>query len=292
MWTGTTAGRRERLRIAARVRELLAGDARHGEGSARNDLSGASGEPAGRSSVGPFAARISDRPGGRSRWRLDPGRGGAAAVGAAVLVAAAGTGAWVLAARPRSIPVLGTSSAAPGPAANIAPGTAAAGGRPVGADPLLPSSSGSKGSTRATVLVVDVAGRVRRPGLYSLAPGSRVDDAVRAAGGALPGVSLITLNLASTVNDGEQIVVGLPGSMGATGAGFGGGSPGGGTGVVNLNSASLAQLDALPGVGPVLAQRILDWHNAHGGFSSVGQLNEVSGIGDARFADLRARVSV
>lgn len=234
--------------------------------------------------------------------RLDPGRGGAAAVGAAVLVAAVITGAWVLAARPRSVPVLGSSGAGPGTAGapGAARGTIAAGGRSAVAGPGPPGSSapGSIGTVApTTVLVVDVAGRVRRPGLYSLAAGSRIDDAVRAAGGALPGVSLLTLNLASKVSDGEQIVVGIPGVPAVaggpgTGPGAGGGSAGAAVGPVNLNSASLGQLDALPGVGPVLAQHILDWRSAHGGFTSIGQLKEVSGIGEARYADLRARVSI
>ena len=123
-----------------------------------------------------------------------------------------------------------------------------------------------------------------------------MDDAIRAAGGVLHGVNTTTLNLASLLQDGDQVVVGVPGaaaagtSGGVASAESGGGAPS--TGIVDLNTASEAQLDALPGVGPVLAQHILDWRSAHGGFTSVDQLQSVSGIGDAKFADLKPLVSV
>jgi competence protein ComEA len=147
-------------------------------------------------------------------------------------------------------------------------------------------------------VVVDVAGKVRRPGLYRLPPGARVDDAVRSAGGALAGVDLSSLNLAAKVVDGQQIAVGIPGSPGgAAGAAVGGSAPGGGNagsaggGPVDLNTASLEQLETLPGVGPVLAQHILDWRSAHGRFATVGQLNDVPGIGDVKFAALKPLVT-
>ena len=137
--------------------------------------------------------------------------------------------------------------------------------------------------------MVDVAGRVRRPGLYALVAGARVADALSAAGGVLPGVSLTAINLASRLSDGEQIVVGVVGVAplsGGAGEAVGPGSGGAGSGAasssspVSLNSATIEELETLPGIGPALAQRILDWRAAHGGFTSVGQLNDVSGIGD------------
>jgi competence protein ComEA len=147
-------------------------------------------------------------------------------------------------------------------------------------------------------LVVSVSGRVTRPGLVRLAPGSRVGDAVDAAGGATPDADLTGLNLAARVTDGEQVVVGVPtpvtppaGAAAGSGGGSGGagGAPGG---RVDLNTATLEQLDQLPGVGPVTAQRILEWRTQNGRFAAVEQLQEVSGIGDARFATLRDLVSV
>lgn len=134
-------------------------------------------------------------------------------------------------------------------------------------------------------LVVDVGGRVRHPGLVTLAAGARVADAIAAAGGALRPSDLATVNLAARVTDGELLLVGVPG------AAVGGGAPGGG-GPVDLNSATVDQLDALPGVGPVLAQRIVSWRDAHGGFGSVDDLQQVPGIGARKFADLKSLVTV
>lgn len=148
-----------------------------------------------------------------------------------------------------------------------------------------------------SVVVVDVAGKVRHPGVYRLAVGARVADAVTAAGGMAAGVDPVTVNLARKVVDGEQIVVGMaapPVGMPAatTGSGAEGASGTAPTGLVDLNTASTEQLDALPGVGPVLAQRIVDWRTQHGRFDSVDQLNDVSGIGDSKFADLKPLVTV
>ena len=151
--------------------------------------------------------------------------------------------------------------------------------------------------------MVSVSGRVARPGLVRLAPGSRVGDAVDAAGGATPDADLTGLNLAARVTDGEQVVVGVPtpvtppagAAAGGAAPGSGGGSGGAGGapgGRVDLNTATLEQLDQLPGVGPVTAQRILEWRTQNGRFAAVEQLQEVSGIGDARFATLRDLVSV
>lgn len=137
-------------------------------------------------------------------------------------------------------------------------------------------------------LLVDVQGKVRRPGVVRLPAGARVLDALRAAGGPRPGVPTTSLNLARQLADGEQVVLDPAGvvAVGSATAGRVAGGP------VNLNTATLEDLDGLPGVGPVLAQRILDWRDEHGGFSAVEELQEVPGIGPATFADLRDRVRV
>ena len=144
------------------------------------------------------------------------------------------------------------------------------------------------------IVVVDVSGKVRRPGVHRLPAGSRVADALRAAGGVRAGTDLTGLNRARVLMDGEQVVVGVAAAPGlpATGSGPGGPGPAGAqpTGPVSLNSATVEQLDTLPGVGPVLAQHIVDYRTQHGGFRSVDELREVNGIGDRRFADLQILV--
>jgi competence protein ComEA len=141
---------------------------------------------------------------------------------------------------------------------------------------------------------VAVGGKVRKPGLVELPPGARVADALRAAGGASPGVDVAPLNLARKVADGELIMVGatLPPGAAPT-APAGPAAPGQpGAGLVNLNTATVADLDTLPGVGPVLAQRILEARDARGGFRAVSDLREVSGIGTARYEQLKDLVTV
>lgn len=137
-------------------------------------------------------------------------------------------------------------------------------------------------------MVVDIAGKVRDPGVRRLPSGSRVSDALEAAGGLKPGTDTDGLNRARVLADGEHIVVGRPqppanGTAGAEG-------PSGTSGPVSLNSATADQLETLPGIGPVLAQHIIDFRTQNGGFSSVDQLREVNGIGDRRFADLQPLV--
>ncbi|MDX3249373.1 ComEA family DNA-binding protein [Streptomyces sp. ME18-1-4] len=160
-------------------------------------------------------------------------------------------------------------------------------------------SAGSPGmaSTAGAEIVVDVSGKVRKPGIHRLPAGSRVVDALGAAGGVRPGTNTDGLNRARFLVDGEQVVVGGPASAGAAGAGAGAGpgtagAAGAGMGAgpsvpVPLNTATVDQLDSLPGVGPVLAQHIVDYRAQHGGFRSVDELREVNGIGERRFADLR-----
>jgi competence protein ComEA len=131
----------------------------------------------------------------------------------------------------------------------------------------------------AQKLVVHVAGAVRRPGLYRLTEGKRVADAVARAGGATAPADTAAINLAAPLADGMQVIV--PSRVaGAAGAS----AP---SGRVSLSSASLAELDALPGVGPVTAQKILDYRSAHGGFRSVDDLDAIPGIGPARIEQLR-----
>jgi competence protein ComEA len=143
-------------------------------------------------------------------------------------------------------------------------------------------------------LVVHVAGAVRQPGLYRLPDGSRVDDAIAGAGGAEPEAALDLVNLAAPVADGQQVLVPARGSEAAAGAAATGpGAPGGAAGgKVHLNSATLEQLDELPGVGPVTAQQILDYRAANGAFRSVDELDAVPGIGPARLEQLRPLVDL
>lgn len=149
----------------------------------------------------------------------------------------------------------------------------------------VPASS----SRAAGEVVVAVTGRVHRPGLVRLPTGSRISDAVQAAGGVLEGTRLGTLNMARKLSDGELVVVGEAAAMPSPG----GAVPTAGTTgtLVDLNAATAAQLDELPGVGPVLAQRIVDFRTSHGRFASVNDLRRVDGIGEARFVRLKSLVT-
>ena len=163
-------------------------------------------------------------------------------------------------------------------------GTAASAG-PSGAAPAGPSA--------ASVIVVDVTGKVRRPGIATLPAGSRVVDAIEAAGGARRGVSLGSLNLARVLSDGEQVVVGqaAPAGVAASAAT----APQGGAAsapMVNINTAAQSELEQLPGVGPVTAQAILRWRTDNGPFTAVDDLLDVSGIGDATLAEMAPFVTL
>jgi competence protein ComEA len=144
----------------------------------------------------------------------------------------------------------------------------------------------------SALVVVDVVGAVRRPGLYRLDDGARVADAVARAGGATRKADLALINLAAPLADGEQVVVPRR-SAGAT-APTGAGSAAAGaptSGPVHLNTATLEQLDSLPGIGPVTAQKILDYRTKHGAFSSVDELDAVPGIGPSRMDQLEDLVA-
>ncbi len=202
--------------------------------------------------------------------RVSPGLRGALALGLVALLAVVLTVAVVVRGAPEEVappPVVATGLPVPGTSAE----------QPAGGPEV----------------VVAVGGRVRRPGLVQLPAGSRVDDAVEAAGGATRPRDLALVNLARRLVDGEQVLVGVaPPDAPAGPAGGAAGAAGAAAGPLDLNTATLAQLDALPGIGPVLAQRVLDWRTEHGRFASVDQLREVSGIGEATYAKLEAQVRV
>jgi competence protein ComEA len=143
----------------------------------------------------------------------------------------------------------------------------------------------------ARTVLVHVVGAVRKAGLYRLDDGSRVADALHAAGGAKPKADLQSINLAAPVADGQQIVVPVRGRSGTVGSGGSvPGMPPGGP--VHLNTATLEELDSLPGIGPVTAQKILDYRTEHGAFASVDELDAVPGIGPARLAELKKVVQL
>ncbi len=223
------------------------------------------------------------------------------AVVAVVVALGVGVAAW-LAVRSQAEPVpvapltpvsepLADVPAVAGPAAvaGTGPGSGAVG---TGSSVEGAATSGGAADSTAQELTIDVAGKVRRPGIAVLPPGSRVVDALEAAGGARRGVDLTSLNLARPLVDGEQILVGVtapagvpatvgdPGSATATGA------------LVNLNTADPPTLETLPGVGPVTAGAIISWRDQHGGFSAVEELLEVDGIGDATLAQIAPHVTI
>ncbi|MER5709248.1 ComEA family DNA-binding protein [Streptomyces sp. NPDC002122] len=211
-----------------------------------------------------------------------------AALTVILLVAAGLAGGYFWAGRPepvRAPEIVRAAPAAATPAASVA--GAGPGSEPGGP---APGGSGAPGAGGAKV-VVDVGGKVRRPGVLTLPAGSRVADALRAAGGAKPGADLTGINRARVLMDGEQVLVGLPGVPVGVGPGAGAGVGPGGVGApLSLNAATVEQLDTLPGVGPVLARHIVDHRTEHGGFRSVAELREVNGIGERRFADLETLV--
>jgi competence protein ComEA len=202
-----------------------------------------------------------------ARQRLELAGGGLLALLVLGLVAAGVAVVVLLRAQPHptSLPSAGTSASVRTTGAAVARAT-----------PLV----------TATLVTVDVSGKVHRPGVYKLGPGTRVIDAVRAAGGALHGVPLDGLNLAAKLTDGQQVVVGGPAGAAAPVAGATSQAS-----VVDLNSATVEQLQTLPGIGPVLAQHIVDYRTQHGPFASVDALQQVSGIGPNKFAQLKDHVS-
>lgn len=218
------------------------------------------------------------------RGRVALGPGPLAVVAVLVAVGLAVTAWWVVRTEPTAVAPVPpqTVDALATPAAPVSPvgGGGAATGEP------------ATGAVATGTVTVDVAGRVRRPGIVVLEAGARVVDALREAGGARPGADTSGLNLARVLVDGEQVVVGQPAPVTGlpVGATPSAGIPGGP--LVDLNTADLVALEALPEVGPVTAQAIISWRDAHGGFTAVSELLEVDGIGEATLATLSPFVTV
>jgi competence protein ComEA len=226
----------------------------------------------------------------QGRWRLDR-RTGTALV-AAVAIAAIVLGGWtVVRARSTQLgkPQLVAADRPQRPAGAVASAISEF-ESPAAAPPPIP---GPASASSGIGIVVDVEGKVAKPGVIHLPSGSRVLDALHAAGDPLPGTDLLPLNQARILNDGEQLLVGAsaaPEVMAAapttaSHAGSRGKVPP--SGPVHLNTATVDQLEQLPGVGPALAQRILDWRTQHGQFTSVGELQQVHGLGPAKFGAMR-----
>jgi competence protein ComEA len=225
----------------------------------------------------PGSLATSMRPAARwPRWALGPGQ--LTIVATLVALGLGVTAWWAISTRPRSMP----PTSAPPIAASVPSETAMV---EVDAE-----------QTESTELVVDVAGKVRRPGIAVLPAGARVVDALKAAGGARHGVDLGGLNLARPVVDGEQILVGVPqpSGVGAAAAAppLGTVTPGPSGALVNINTAGQPELETLPGVGPVTAQAIIAWRTEHDGFGAVEELLDVQGIGEATLAELAPHVTV
>ncbi|MDO8145363.1 MULTISPECIES: helix-hairpin-helix domain-containing protein [unclassified Isoptericola] len=218
---------------------------------------------------------------GRSRWALaGPAGTAAAAVLLLVAVIAAAVALW-----PRE-----TLEPLPVPAATAAPAAPVAPGGDGSSDRTDPAAAPPPGADDpGPAVVVHVIGQVAAPGLVTVPAGSRVADAVEAAGGAGPEADLTALNLARPVVDGEQVHVPAPGEEPLVADPPAGGS-GADAGPVPLNTADAVALTALPGVGPVLADRIVAWRDEHGPFSRLDELTEVSGIGPVLLEGLRDRV--
>lgn len=227
------------------------------------------------------AAALVDLSALRGRVALGPAH--VAVLAVLIAVGLAVTAWWVI----RDDP--GTAMAAP-PAADPA-GSALA--TPVENTTGAPPGEGEESGTGE--LVVDVTGKVRRPGIVVLPTGSRVVDALEAAGGARRSADLSGLNQARLLLDGEQIAVGVtrpPGVAASSVPAPGGSSSADQGALVNLNSASSAELEELPGVGPVTAEAIIGWREANGGFASVDQLLDVDGIGEKTLAQLAPLVTL
>jgi competence protein ComEA len=204
------------------------------------------------------------------RDRLDTlSRGELAGLAIVVVVTLAGASLWYMRSLPKPVAIAAAATPVPPEAA--------------GSGSAVVSPSGAP-------LIVDVTGWVHRPGVYQFAPGDRVVDAVERAGGARPGADLSVLNLAAPLTDGTQVVVVKEGATsGSTGSDGSGTTEGG---IINVNTATATELEALSGIGEVLAAAIVDYRTDNGPFTSVDQLEDVSGIGPATLEEIRDQVTV
>lgn len=287
---------------------LLSGDGKAFEYAGHGYGQGKEHDPADRPEAGAASGTLPGNPSGTNaggrrngpvlRWRL----GVKAAVLAGIVAVMCAAWFWwqVSAGRAVVMPlsdVTPSASAASAGSAEMQPDTDAE------TPGLADAGAGESGPGSAEPSVLHVAGAVARPGIVELAPGSRVHDAVAAAGGSTPAADLDRLNLAAVVVDGQKIYVPRQGepvpaadsagaAPGETGIGSGGGVASAAAGKTNLNSAGLEELGALPKVGPVLAQRIVDWRKEHGPFTSVEELDAVDGVGPKMLETLLPLVSV
>lgn len=216
-----------------------------------------------------------------------------AVVAVLVAVGVAVTAWWVVRADGTEVAPLAVRSAPAPAAASASPSAVGATPTPPVSGATTPATTGA--SNGASEVVVDVAGKVRRPGIVVLPPGSRVADALERAGGPRPGVSLTSLNLARVLVDGEQILVGIqpaPGVAASAATAPGASAPATADGLVNLNTADATQLEELPEVGPVTAEAIIAWRTENGGFTAVEELLEVDGIGEKTLATIAPHVTV
>ena len=240
------------------------------------------GRHASRRATAPLAEAVPER--WRDRFALGPTQ--LTVVAVLVAVGLAVTGWWVVRGDPDRL-----EAPTIAPASQAAP---LADASPVAADSSTTPVAGSAAGSVAGSVTVDVTGKVRKPGIAVLDAGARVVDALEAAGGARAGVDLSGLNLARVLVDGEQVVVGAPpASTVPVTSGPPGAAPGSpGALLVNLNSATEAELETLPEVGPVTAAAIIEWRTEHGGFSAVDELLEVDGIGDTTLGQVAPFVTV
>lgn len=236
-----------------------------------------------------------------ARWRVRP----RAVVGVALLLAVAVTvlGVRLHLAQRDALPQAAPSTSG-GPAV-VATGDRSGFETGVGTEPV-PSGTAPAGTTPAAKVYVHVVGRVRSPGVVTVPAGARVEEAIEGAGGVREGADLAQVNLARPVVDGEQVVVpreggttpvagGVPAPAGPTAPAAAPGGPAGTaapSAPVDLNTADQATLETLPGVGPVLAARIVEWRTTNGGFTTVEELDEVSGIGEKLYAQISPKVTV
>lgn len=225
------------------------------------------------------------RPAGLARLGLE--RVHLAVIVLVVVIGVIGATVLFLLARPEVVPIEPEL---------LATGTPIATGTPTAPPATEPSTAESPPPGQPAAIVVHVAGLVVRPGIVELPAGSRVVDAIEAAGGATPDADLTPINLARILADGEQVLVTAdppPPQAAPPAAPQGAGSaPPAPAGPVNLNTATAADLDTLPGIGPALAGRILEWRAQNGRFTTIDELREVAGIGEQRFAQLEPLVTV